>query len=135
MGAIGRALRFDDEVREVRPGDVYSGVLTLEAWAGSAAEVEGITLAIERRVQLPSTAARAHGFLRMYPASLEPAESVLIDASVGTAAGWRQRLTYRFTCEVEDARFESEGGPIERIDITGSGPAESFAVTRASGEQ
>jgi hypothetical protein len=135
-GAVGRSLRWDAERRDVRAGDVYSGVLRLEAWAPSAGELDSLTAGVERRLRIPTEAARGQGMLRLFPASLEPAEHVLIEPPTGSpAAAWRQRLSYRFTCEIEDAVTDSAGGVIKRIDVGERGVVEGFSVTEAAGVQ
>ena len=47
----------------------------------------------------------------------------------GAFAVWRQQLSYRFTCEVQEVPTPGDGGPIQRVDVeVGDGVIESFSV-------
>jgi hypothetical protein len=129
-GSLGRELRLDDRGRELRRGDVYSGLLELEAWAETPAVLDQLTGRLQQRLAASAEPARARGFLRLQPARLDPAEQLLRQPAVGAAfAVWRQPLGYRFTCELEEVPAPDEGGVIRRIDVAvGDGLAESFPV-------
>jgi len=127
---LGRELRLDERGREVLRGDVYSGLLELEAWAETTSTLDQLTTRLQHRLTTSFEPARTRGFLRLQPARLDPAEQVLRQPAVGSAfAVWRQRLNYRFTCEVQEVPPPSDGGPIQRVDVVvGDGVVESFSV-------
>jgi hypothetical protein len=132
IGSIGRALRLDEQLRDVQTGDVYCGILSLDLWATSSNELEALATKVQRRLHVPMAMARHRGILRTSPATLEPAEPVVLQPpSASPIAAWRQRLSYRFACEVEEVVTPSEGGPIRRIDVNATGVGESFSVTES----
>lgn len=127
-GALGRELRIDEESRP-RRGDVYGGLLELEAWATSANDVLALTGGIERRLATAVESLRAGGFTRLQPCTLAPAEQSRYEPAVGTPfAVWRQQLAYHFTCEVEPVEPATDGPPIQRIDVVMADVQEPFSV-------
>jgi hypothetical protein len=127
-GTLGREVRLDEQLR-TRRGDVYSGLLQFDAWATSSDAVLTLTEGIERRLSSATEPLRAEGFTRLQPASLDAAEQSRHEPAVGTPfAVWRQRLAYHFTCEVEPVEQETEGEPIQRIDVVMADVEEPFSV-------
>src|SRR5687768_7452669 len=49
--ALGREARLIDELRRVQPADVYTGLLDLEVWAGYRTDLEGLAVAVQRRLR------------------------------------------------------------------------------------
>jgi hypothetical protein len=130
LRGLGRELRLDKDGREVLRGDVYSGLLELEAWAQTASALDQLTVRLQRRLTVSAEPARERGFLRLQPTRLDPAEQLLRQPAVGSAfAVWRQQLSYRFTCQLQEAPLPSDAGLIQRVDVgVGDGVVESFSV-------
>jgi hypothetical protein len=127
---IGRELGLDRQGADVRHGDIYSGTLAFEIYAANPGSSAALAGAVERRLSGPAEDVRSQGFLRLEPAGLLPAEQIVQQPAAGSAfAAWRQRLDYRFSCEIEEQPPDSAGGPIRRVDIEMGGDLpDSFAV-------
>ena len=110
-------------------GDRYRGLLVLEVWAHSPAEVDLVARKLQSRLAGSTTLTRDKGFMLLRPADLDPAENVLYQPAGGSAFPvWKQRLTYRFVFEYEEGGALSSAGPIKRIDVDVTRPRESFAA-------
>ena len=121
---LGRYIREGDVL-----GDRYRGTLTLDLWANSASELDGVARKLQARLTAPSALLREKGFGLLRPADLGPAENTLYQPPTGTAFPvWTQRLSYRFVFEYEEAPVPGDGGTIQRIDVNVAQPPESFVV-------
>jgi hypothetical protein len=99
-------------------GAAYRGVMTVEVWAGSLADLTAASRRLQDRLFTHRPLLRQLGFSRLEPAGFLAAEHVLHTPAAGSAfAVWRQPLTYRFAFEVERPAEESSAGPIRRIDV------------------
>ena len=124
----GDALTQNPAAGDVR-GDRYRGALALEVWGNNAAQVDDVARRLQQRLEGPAELLRAMSFKLLRPASLDPAENVLYQPPTGAAFPvWKQRLSYRFVFEYEEAVAPSGGGPIKRIDVDVTQPPETFAV-------
>lgn len=111
---IGRLLRAPDE----RRGERYNGTLTLEIWANSLPEADGISRKLQSKLRSNPSDLFHRGFIRLRPANLGPVENMLHDPPAGSSFPvWKQRLGYRFVFETEEERESGGGGPITRIDV------------------
>ncbi|BBH71877.1 hypothetical protein ACTI_85620 [Actinoplanes sp. OR16] len=120
-----------DDVRGVGLGRAgrFNGVLTVEAWSITAAELAGVVGRALAKLRAPSEVLRRNGFLRLTPAGLAAAVPFRWEPASGAATVvYRQALEFRFAAEFEEDAEVTEGR-IDRIDVTMSGPAgERLAV-------
>lgn len=104
--------------REDITADRFSGLLTLEAWASSFGDLDGIVGRTLARLRGSSEALRQRGFQRLLPAALGPASQTRWELAVGSALPvCRQAVEFRFTAEIEQGGEVSSGGVIRRIDV------------------
>ncbi len=110
----------------------FNGVASLEVWAGTDGSLAAAAAGVGDRLS-DRKAARAHGFLKLEPARLAPAEHTLLSASAGSDfRAWSQLLEYRFHYETWPEPEEG-GGIIEQIDVQLShlpdpGPEEQLVI-------
>ena len=94
----------------------FNGLATLELWATSDVGVAQTAMRVGERLSNRGTT-REHGFLKLDPAGLGPAEHTTRIASSGSDfAAWSQRLAYRFHYETWPDPVDG-GGIIDRIDV------------------
>jgi hypothetical protein len=132
---LGRLVRGWDEipnssnVRDETRGDRYDGVVSLEVWGASFAQVSGISQSLETRLGADRTLLREKGFVSLRPAGLAAAENVMHPAATSAAfAAWRQRVDYRFIFETQEGGEPIDGGLIERVDVDLAKPPEAFST-------
>jgi hypothetical protein len=127
---LGRDLGPDARGADSRRGDLYSGTLAFDIYAANAGSSHALAGALEQRLAGSREDLRASGFLRLEPIGLRPAEQVVHQPAAGSPfAAWRQRLDYRFSCEIEDEPPEDIGGRIRRVDVEMRGDLpDSFSV-------
>lgn len=130
---LGRLIRGWDEipesesVRDELRGDRYAGVVSLEVWGTTFAQVAGISQNLELRLDGERTLLREKGFVDLRPAGLAPAENVMHPAATSAAfAAWKQRLAYRFVFETREGGEPIDDGRIKEIDVDLVAPPESF---------
>jgi hypothetical protein len=98
--------------------DRFIGSMTLEIWAHSFNQTEGIARSLQRVIKSHRPLLREKGFLKLHPSSLSTTEQLSLDPPAGSAIPvWRQRLEYKFAFEVEDGGELSGGVPIRRINV------------------
>jgi hypothetical protein len=116
--------------REDIRADRFSGLVTLEAWASSFNELNGIVHRSLAKLRGSPEALRQKGFQRFLPAGLSPASQTRWELAVGTAVlVCRQVMEFRFTVEIEQGGEISSGGIIRRIDVAMDDTVnEQFAV-------
>lgn len=115
--------------RDEISGDRYAGTMLVEMFASSAAAVGELSRRVQARIQTQPDLARRKGFMKLQPAGLDPAESVVIVATAGSPfALWKQGVRYRFVFEGEEGGEVSSGVPIKRIDLNVKRPEEAFSV-------
>jgi hypothetical protein len=94
----------------------FSGSAALEVWTASQGELVNVVQRLDERFA-EHTTVRAHGFSKLEPAALGPAEHSRVQASSGSPfASWSQRLEYRFYYEAPP-KIDAGGGIIDRIDV------------------
>lgn len=127
---LGRDLGLDATGADSRRGDQYSGTLAFDIYAPNVASSRALADALEQRLAGSREDLRASGFLRLEPIAILPAEQVVHQPAAGSSfAPWRQRLDYRFSCEIEDAPPEEAGGRIRRVEVEMRGDLpDSFSV-------
>jgi hypothetical protein len=107
-------LTWREDIRAER----FSGHVTLEAWASSFTDLDGIVQRSLAKLSGVPEALRHQGFQRFVPAGLSPATQTRWEPAVGTAAlVCRQMMEFRFTAEIEQGGEISSGGVIRRIDV------------------
>jgi hypothetical protein len=110
-------------------GDRYSGAMMLEIWATSLSQVDDIARKLQSRLRSSVQLLRQKGFMKLQPASLDPAEYMQYEPPSGSAFPvWKQRLSYRFVFEFEEGGELSSGVPIKQIGVNVKQPQESFSV-------
>jgi hypothetical protein len=108
--------RLGDPPLGERPCLPFTGLAALELWAASDRTVTDGARRIGERLA-DRAATRQHGFLRLEPARLAPAEHATRPASAGSDfSAWSQRLEYRFHFELA-TEPEDGGGIIGRVDV------------------
>lgn len=109
-------------------GDRYSGTLSLQVCAASAAATADLSRRLQERLR-PGPMLKQAGFARLVPASLECISGTSVQPATGSPFGfWVQRLTYGFTFEHEERSEPTSGGRIARIDVD-TGPAFAERMT------
>jgi hypothetical protein len=104
--------------REDIHAERFSGLVMLEAWASSYADVNGIVQRSLAKLRGASEALRQLGFQRLVAAGLSPASQTRWEPAVGSALLiCRQMMEFRFTAEIEQGGEISSGGVIQRIDV------------------
>jgi hypothetical protein len=107
-------LTWREDIRAER----FSGRVTLEAWASSFADLNGIVQRSLAKLRGAPEALRQQGFQRLVPAGLSPASQARWEPAIGTAVlVCRQLMEFRFTAEIEQGGEISSGGVIRRIDV------------------
>ena len=104
---------FRDDVR----GDHCNGLITLELWAGSAADASALSRKLQTRL-FDRPGLRQYGFSALLPAGLTPTQSSNYQPASGSPfAVWNQALTYKFHYEAEQPTEASSGGPILKVNV------------------
>lgn len=107
-----------------------AGTVELELWVGNAETLETLSRQIQARLQRAPERLREHGFLRCRPRALDAAVLTRHTPTTGSPFPfWRQRLAYDFVFEGAEIPLETEGGPIQQVDVEmDKGLKESLAV-------
>jgi hypothetical protein len=113
-------------------GERYSGSMMLEIWATGFNEADEISRKLQGKLKANPDVLRQKGFLKLQPASLEPARNTLLDPPIGsTFSVWQQNLGFKFVFEAEEGGELSSGVPIKRIDVDmDDNIIESFSVQK-----
>jgi hypothetical protein len=110
-------------------GAAYRGVITVDVWAASLADLTAVSRSVQDRLLTHRALMRQLGFSRLEPAGFLAAEHTLHTPAAGSAfPAWRQPLTYRFAFEYERPAEDSSAGPIRRIDVDMHGAVDDALV-------
>jgi hypothetical protein len=111
-------------------GDRYRGMLNMEVWATGQLQADELARKLQSRLRYDALLLRQKGFVKMEPAQLQPAETLLYEPPTASAFPvWRQMLGYRFVFEGQEGGEVSSGGPIKRIDVDLKQPPELFSIS------
>lgn len=96
----------------------YAGTATLEIWSTSPSATDLLARRVQDRLQREPQRVRDQGFWSCRPHMLDVALPALHTPPTGSPFPvWKQRLTYEFVFEAEEAETLPGGGPIQKIDI------------------
>ncbi len=123
-------VQFRDDVT----GGRCEGTINLDLWSGSVADASALSRKLQTKVRADETALRQCGFALLAPSAMCAAESLAYQPGSGSAFPvWKQRLTYRFLFDWEQAGAVSSGGPIRTVNIGMEGSVnEAFPIPPGS---